>query len=81
MSLNFVKIPTFTTELAASVRLKIDVSAFSRSLFTRSFLNLQITRTCLLSWMSSTFCQIGPPTTELAAIERLKHLIDLLWAI
>ena len=35
----------------------------------RSFLYLQVTRTCLKSWMSSNFGQIGPLTTELAALE------------
>ena len=29
-------------------------------------------RTCIISWMSSNFGQIGPPTTELAALERRK---------
>ena len=27
----------------------------------------------MISWMSSNFGQIGPPTTELAALERLKN--------
>ena len=30
-------------------------------------------RTCIISWMSSNFGQIGPPTTELAALERRKN--------
>ena len=29
-------------------------------------------RTCIISWMSSNFGQIGPLTTELAALERRK---------
>ena len=29
-------------------------------------------RTCIISWMSSNFGQIGPPTTELAALEPRK---------
>ena len=37
-------------------------------------------RTCIISWMSSNFSQIGPPTTELAALERRKkNPIDLWW--
>ena len=30
-------------------------------------------RTCIISWMSSNFGQIGPPNTELAALERRKN--------
>ena len=37
-----------------------------------SFLYLQVTRPCIKSWTSSNFGQIGPLTTELAALERLK---------
>ena len=46
-----------------------DVSTFSQLFFIRSFLYLQITRTCIKSGMSSNFGQIGLLTTELAAIE------------
>ena len=53
-----------TTELAAIKRLKIDVSTFSRLLLIRSFLDLQVTRACIISWISSNFSQIGPQTTE-----------------
>ena len=49
-----------------------DVSTFSRLFLIRSFLYLQVTRTCIKSRMSSNFGQIGPMTTELAALERLK---------
>ena len=48
------------------------VSTFSRLLFIRSFLYLQVTRTCIKSQTSSNFGQVGPLTTELAALERLK---------
>ena len=37
------------------------------------FLYLQVTRTCIKSRTSSNFGQIGPLTTELAALERLKN--------
>ena len=49
------------------------VSTFSRLLLIRSFLCLKVTRTYIKSWTSSKFGQIGPLTTELAALERLKN--------
>ena len=49
------------------------VSTFSQLLLIRSFLYLQVTRTCIKSWTSSNFGQVGPLTTELAALERLKN--------
>ena len=48
------------------------VATFSQLLMIRSFLYLQVTRTCIKSRTSSNFGQIGPLTTELAALERLK---------
>ena len=50
------------------------VSTFSQLLLIRSFLYLQVTRTCIKSRTSSNFDQIGPLTTELAALEHLKKL-------
>ena len=50
------------------------VSTFSQLLLIWSSLYLQLTRTCIKSRMSSNFGQIGPLTTELAALERLKKL-------
>ena len=50
-----------------------DVSTFSRLFLIRSFLYLQVTRTCIKSRMSSNFSQFGRLTTELAALERLKN--------
>ena len=41
--------------------------------FDRSFLYLQATRTCIKSQTSLNFGQIGPLTTELAALEHLKN--------
>ena len=49
------------------------ISTFSRLLLIRSFLYLQVTRTCIKSRTSSNFGQIGPLTTKLAALERLKN--------
>ena len=51
-----------------------DVSIFSRLFFIRSFLYLQVTRTCIKSRMSSNFGQIGPLNTELAA----RHLFPII---
>ena len=50
-----------------------DVSTFSRLLLIRSFLYLQVTRTCIKSQTGSNFGQVGPLTMELAALERLKN--------
>ena len=44
-----------------------DVCTFSR--FYPILLYLQVTRTCIKSRTSSNFGQIGPLTTELAALE------------
>ena len=49
-----------------------DVSTFSRLFLIRSFLYLQVTRTCIKARTSSNFGQTGPLTTELAALESLK---------
>ena len=49
------------------------VSTFSRLLLSRSFLYLQVTRTCIKSRTHLNFGQIGPLTTELAALERPKN--------
>ena len=50
------------------------VSTFSRLLLIRYSLYLQVTRTCIKSRRSLNFGQIGPLTTELAALERLKDI-------
>ena len=49
------------------------VSTCSRLLLIRSFLYLQVTRTCIKSQTSSNFGQVEPLITELAALERLKN--------
>ena len=51
---------------------KNSVSTFSQLFLIRSFLYLQVMRTCKKSRTSLNFRQIGPLTTELAARERLK---------
>ena len=50
-----------------------DVSTFSLLFLIRSFLYLQVTRTCIKSQTSLNFGQFGPLTMELAALERLKN--------
>ena len=50
-----------------------DVSTFSWLFLIRSFLYLQVMRTCIKSRTSSNFGHIGPLTTELAALQRLKN--------
>ena len=49
-----------------------DVSTFSQLFLIWSFLYLQVTRTCIKSRTSLNFGKIGPLTTKLAALERLK---------
>ena len=55
-----------------SYNCKNGVSTVSRLLMIRSFLYLQVTRSCIKSRTSSNFGRIRPLTTELAALERLK---------
>ena len=49
------------------------ISTFPWLLLIRSFIYLQVTRTCIKSRTSSNFGQIGPLTMELAALEHLKN--------
>ena len=55
------------------------VSTFSRLFLIRSFLYLQVTRTCIKSRTSSNFGQIGSLTTKLAALRSKTFPIDLQW--
>ena len=48
------------------------VSTFPRLFFIRSFSYLQAMMTCMRARKSLNFGLIGPPTAELAALERLK---------
>ena len=52
---------------------KNDVSTFSRLFLIGAFLYMQVTRPCIKSRTISNFHQIGPLTTELAALEHLKN--------
>ena len=56
------------------IMLKNGVIAFSLMLLIGSFSYLQVTMTCMRAWMSSKFGRIRPPTTELAALERMKKI-------
>ena len=53
------------------------VSTFSRLLLIRSFLYLQVMRTCIKCRTSSNFGKIRPLTMGLAAFECLKFPIAL----
>ena len=53
---------------------KNGVSTFSRLFFIHSFLYLQVMMPCIRARRSSNFDLIGPPTAELAALERLKKI-------
>ena len=56
-----------------------DVSTFSRLFLIRSFLYLQVTRTCIKYRTSSNFCHIGPLTTKLACPWMTKILHFRTW--
>ena len=50
------------------------VSTFSRLFFIQSFSYLQAMMTCMRARTSSNFGLIGPPTADIAALERLKKI-------
>ena len=56
------------------------MSTLALSYLIESYSFLQVTRTVMKAWMSLNFCQISSPTTELAALERLKNECIMLWA-
>ena len=77
MSLNLGRIPLLTLELVALEFLKKKksnnlVSTLAPSFLIGSSSYLQVTKTSIISQMSSNFSQIRPRTAELAVIERLK---------
>ena len=90
MGLKFGKIGPGSTDLAALERLKKSPLTYNGrnvvSTLVLSFLNgsssfLQVTRTAIKACMILNFCQIPSPTTELAALERLKNECIMLWAL
>ena len=73
MSLKFGQIQPLVSMVIDRVMTgKNGVSTFSRLFFIRSFSYLQVTMTCMRARTSSYFGLIGPPTAELAPLERLK---------
>ena len=76
MSLNFGKIPSLTSELAALERLKKSmnnvVTTLAPSFLSRSSSFLQATRTLIKSGMGLKFGRIRSVTYELTTLERLK---------
>ena len=56
---------------------KNGVATFSRLFVIGSISYLQVTMTYIRAWMSSEFAQIGPGTTELAALEHLKQVAQM----
>ena len=82
IGLKFSKIGPGSMELAALEQLKKSPWTYNGrnvvSILVLSFLNgsspfLQVTRTAIKACMSLNFCQMPSPTTELAALERLKN--------
>ena len=77
MSLNFVKIPSPTTELAALEHMEKSMNNLMTTLAALLLIGsssfLQIARTTEKSRMGSKFCQIKPPAAELAALEHQKN--------
>ena len=69
MSLNIIKIPSLTTELAALEHLIRLVTTLAPLFLIGSSSLLQVTRTTIKSWMSLKYCQTRPPAAELAPLE------------
>ena len=72
MSLKFGQIQPLVSMVTDGVMIKNGVSTFSQLFFIRSFSYLQAMMTCMRARTSSNLGVIGPPTAELAALERLK---------
>ena len=72
LSLKFGQIKPLVSMVTDRVMMeKNGVSTFSWLFFIRSFSYLQVRMTCMRARTSSNFGLIGPPTAELAALERL----------
>ena len=73
MSLKFGQIQPLVSMVTDRVMMgKYGVSTFARLFFICSFSYLQVTMTCMRAQTSLDFGLNGPPTAELAALERLK---------
>ena len=74
MSLKFGQIQPLVSMVIYRVMMgKNGVSTFFWLFFIRSFSNLEVTMTCMRARTGLEFSLIGPPTAELAALERLKN--------
>ena len=65
---------SMATKSSHRVIMEETVSPLFFGCFIRSFSYLQAMVTCMRARMSSNFGLIGPPTAELAPIERLKKI-------
>ena len=73
MSLKFGQIQPLVSMVKNRVMMgKNCVSTFSHLFFIHSFSYLQVRMTCMRARKSSNFDMIGPPTGELADLERLE---------
>ena len=72
MSLKFGQIQPLVSMVIDRVMMGKRCLHFFSAFFIRSFLYLQVMMTCIRARISSNFGLIGPPTAELAALERLK---------
>ena len=73
MSLKFGQIQPLVSMVTDRIMMeKNGVSTFSQLFFFWSFSYLHVMMTCMRAGTSSNFSLIGPPTAELAALERLK---------
>ena len=54
------------------IRILVSMATFSRLYCIRFFSYLHVMMACMRARISSKFCRVGPLTTELAALERLK---------
>ena len=73
MSLKFGQIQPLVSKVTDTVMMGKTVSPLFLGCFSSvPFLYLQVMMTCMRARTSSNFGLIGPPTAELAALERLK---------
>ena len=74
MSLKFSQIQPLVSIVTDRVMMGKMVSPLFLGCFSCSFLYLQVMMTFMRARKSSNFGLIGPPTVELAALERLKKI-------
>ena len=84
MNSNFSQIQPLTAELSALDSVKsifCVVATLGPSILFGSSLFLEVTKTSIISWMSSNFDQIRPLTAELSALKCLKNQYFVLWSL